>query len=82
MLQQLLGHLTQFPESAGRIADHFRAARTIRYVTPIWLCVRPPGARWARVRPTSACTASLPALVNMVAWLGFGPRFPSLSLAS
>ena len=25
---------------------------------------------------------SLPALVNMVAWLGFGPRFPALSLAS
>jgi FixJ family two-component response regulator len=25
---------------------------------------------------------SLPALVNMVAWLGLGPRFPSLSLAS
>jgi FixJ family two-component response regulator len=25
---------------------------------------------------------SLPALVNMVAWLGLGPRFPALSLAS
>jgi hypothetical protein len=25
---------------------------------------------------------SLPALVNVIAWLGLGPRFPALSLAS